>query len=139
MTPPLRRAHRFIWLLLAVALPVGFLATRLTRQSPLLQAPILPPQSTAMPVLLRTVDADSLVLNLRQSVQGTERQLEILLKQPFETPSAVVCIRQEGSRRAVGLLNAPGLYRFSLPTGTNRPLVEIVDEVHDRTVKTVQL
>lgn len=136
-TPALRRAHRMIWLLLAVLLPVGFIAALLAYQSPLYQEPIAQLLPVPLPVLVRSVASDSVVINLRRAAQGGERQLEIVLKQPFGVPSAVVRVRQTGNWRAVGLLNAPGTYRFPMPNTDVHPRVEIVDDLHGRTILTV--
>lgn len=138
MTPPLRRTHRTIWLLLAIALPVGFVAALRINQAPLLQEPIVQPLPAPLPVLIRSVTTGSVIMNLRRTGQGVERQIELLVKRPFHRPSAVVRVRQNGNWRAVGLLNAPGVYRFALPTTDNHPQVEIMDDVHGRTIWTIE-
>lgn len=139
MTHTLRRAHRMIWLLLAVLLPVGFVVALLSYQPPLNQEPIAQQQPALLPILVRSVVSDSIVVNLRRAVQGSERQLEIILKRPFVVPSAVVRVRQAGAWRAVGLLDAPGTYRFPLPTTDGHPRVGIVDDLQGRTILTVDL
>lgn len=138
MTPSLRRAHRIIWLLLAVILPVGFIAGLLAYQSPLYQEPVdqLPP--APLPILVHSVASDSVAVSLRRSVGGGEQQLDVVLKQPFAVPSAVVRVRQNGNWRAVGLLNAPSTYRFRVPGMDNPAQVEIRDELHQKTLRTIQ-
>lgn len=138
MTPSLRRAHRMIWLLLVVMLPLGFVAALLAYQSPQQQEPITLSPPAPLPVLLRSVASDSVVVHLRRAAQGGALQLDIALEQPFEVPSAVVRVRQAGAWRAVGLLDAPGTYRFPLPTTDSHPRVEIVDDLHRRTLLTVE-
>jgi len=72
MTPTLRRAHRTIWLVLALALPVGLVAALLAYRSPQQQEPVRPPLPGALPVLVRPARTDRLVLSLRQSADGTK-------------------------------------------------------------------
>lgn len=139
MTPPLRRAHRIIWLLLAVMLPLGFVAALLAYRSPLQQEPVIQPQAAPLPIILRSVSTDNLVINLRRSAQGAEQQLEITLKPPFEVPSAVVGIRQNGNWQTVGLLNAPGIYRFPVHLTDAHLQVRIVDNLRRKTLQTLAL
>ncbi|RIV24012.1 hypothetical protein DYU11_13695 [Fibrisoma montanum] len=78
MTPTLRRAHRTIWLVLA--LPVGLVAALLAYRSPQQQEPVRPPLPGALPVLVRPARTDRLVLSLRQLADGTERQIGIRVR-----------------------------------------------------------
>ena len=125
--------------MLAVLLPAWLIAALLAYQPPLYQKPIAQPSPAPLPVLVRSVVSGSIVVNLRRAVQGGEQQLEIRLIRPFEVPSAVVRVQQTGNWRAVGLLNAPGTYRFSLPTTAIHPRIGIVDDLHGRTILTVDL
>ena len=138
MTPTLRRSHRFIWLTLAIVLPVGFvMALRMTAQ-PLTREPIGPNVPAALPVLVRSVSNSDLTVTLRKAGQTPDLQLEILVKTALETPSAVVRVRQPDGWRAVGLLSAPGLYRFALPGTETRPEIDVCDDIHGRTLYTFQ-
>lgn len=137
MTPPLRRAHRIIWLLLAIALPVGFVAALRAVRPPLSQEPIARQPPAPLPVLVRSVATDSIIVNLRRAIQGTEQQIEIIVNEPVEV-SATVEVQQQDNWRAVGLLNAPGTYRFGLPATKSRPTVRFVDNLHRLTLRTVQ-
>lgn len=139
MTPSLRRAHGVVWLLLAIALPVIFVAALLAYRSPLEQEPIGRLSPAPLPVLIRSAMTDSLDVTLRQGIQGAGQQVEIRVKRSFAVPSAVVRIRERGAWRAIGLLDAPGVYRFPVTTVGNPVRIEIVDNVHGRLLRTIQL
>lgn len=87
MTPPLRRAHRTIWLLLAVALPVGFTAALRATKPPLLQEPIARQPPAPLPVLGRSVATNSIVVHRRQAGHGADKQLEMVVKRSKHTSS----------------------------------------------------
>ena len=65
-------------------------------------------------------------------------QLEVLVKTAFEVPSAVVRVRQSTGWRAVGLLSAPGVYRFALPGTEAHPEIDVWDDIYGRTLYTFQ-
>ena len=138
MTPKLRRSHQIIWLMLAVALPVGFGTALLQREQPLTQEPVGQRLPAPLPNQLRLVDDPAMTLTLRQATDSTT-QLEFRVKKALDVPSAVVRVQHQGGWQAVGLLNAPGLYRFALPGFSIHPHIEIIDSFHSHTLYTFQL
>lgn len=136
MTPTLRRSHRFLWLALALVLPVGFIMALRQTGQPLAQEPIGPTAPVALPILVRSVSNPDLTLTLRKAVRTPDQQLEILVKTALETPSAVVRVRQAGGWRAVGLLSAPDVYRFAMPGTETHPEIDVWDDIHGRTLYT---
>jgi len=128
-----------IWLLLAVALPLGFVALLFQARDPLLQDPPDQPPVPALPVILDSATTPDMVLTLRQSAQPTDGQLTIQLNRPLTVPSAVVCVQQRGRWQAIGLLNAPGLYRFRVRVTDRHPQLLIVDNLHRKTLQTITL
>ena len=138
MTPPLRRSHRIIWLVLAVALPAGFGAAIRMNKEPLTLEPVGPAIPAALPVVVQSVRTPGLIATLRRADQTPDFQLDIIINTALEIPSAVVRVRQPTGWRAVGLLDAPGLYRFPLPAVAAHPTVEVFDDVHQRTIHTFQ-
>jgi hypothetical protein len=139
MTPRLRQTHQTIWLLLAVALPIGFGAALFQREQPLTQEPISQSLPAPLPVQLRSVGARAMVLTLRQTADSSAMQLDISVKTALEFPSAVVRVQYRNGWRAVGLVNAPGLYRFAMPGADSHPKIEVVDDIHQHTLYTFQL
>ena len=138
MTPALRRSHRTIWLVLAVALPVGFGAA-LNAVKPIPeQAPVSQPLPDALPVVVRSVDTPTLRITLRRTTQPTNFQLDVVVKTALDVPSAVVRVQQPSGWQSIGLLSAPGMYRFSLPGSGTHPHIELVDDLHRRTLFTCQ-
>lgn len=136
MTPSLRRAHRTIWLLLAVGLPIGFVAALSAVKPPLMQSPIdqLPP--APLPIRRQSTTTDSLTVTLLQDAPGTQQQIEIVVNQPAEVVTTVE-VQEVGNWRALGLLNAPGVYRFALANA--HPTIRLIDALHHRTLHTFQL
>ncbi len=80
-----------------------------------------------------------MTLTLWQAADSSAFQLEVQVKTALEVPSAVVRVRQQGEWQVVGLLSAPGLYRFALPGTNSHPQVEILDDLHQHTLYTFQL
>lgn len=138
MTPTLRRSHRIIWLVLAVALPIGFGAALRLNKEPLTVDPVGPAEPVSLPVTVKSVDKPDLTVTLRRAAATADFQLEIVVKTALEVPSAVVRVRQASGWRAVGLLNAPGLYRYPLPGAEAHPTVDVIDDIHKHTLYTIQ-
>ncbi len=138
MTPTLRRSHRIIWLALAVALPVGFSAAFRMNREPLTLEPIGPDVPAPLPVLVKSVNTPELTATLRRGATTADSQLEVVVKTALEVPSAVVRVRQVTGWRAIGLLSAPGLYRYPLPGADAHPTIDVVDDIHPRTLHTIQ-
>lgn len=138
MNPTLRRSHRIIWLALAVALPVGFGAALRMNREPLTLEPIGPNVPVSLPVLVKSVNTPPLTATLRRAANTADLQLEIVVKTALEVPSAVVRVRQATGWQAVGLLSAPGLYRYPLPGAEAHPTVDVFDDIHPRTLHTFQ-
>lgn len=139
MTPTLRRTHQVIWFALAIALPVGYCSVLYLTPQPFSQEPVYAPLPDALPILVKSVTSPALTVSLRKSPDATRTQLEIRVKTALETPSAVVRVRQKNNWQTVGLLNAPGLYRFALTVSNSRPQLELWDNIHRHTLQTIQL
>ncbi len=138
MTLKLRHAHRTIWLALAIALPVGF-GTALSMTDTLLpQEPIRSQVAVALPIEVRSVNSPDLTITLRYA-PSTMFQLEIRVKTALEVPSAVVQVRQQNTWRTLGLIGEPGAYRFALASINAHPVIRIQDDIHQRTLRTIQL
>lgn len=139
MTPTLRRTHQVIWFMLTITLPVGFGAVLYLRPQPLLQEPVYASLPAPLPMLVRTVTSPVLTVSLRKSADASDTQLEIRVKTALETPSAVVRVRQKNAWQPIGLLNAPGLYRFSLTASGPHPQLDLWDDIHRHRLQTIQL
>ena len=138
MTPTLRRSHRILWIVLAIALPTGFI-TALNLTAPAeLGEPFGPDIPVALPTLVSAVSNPALTITLRKATETPALQLEVQLKTALEVPSAVVRVRQPTGWQAVGLLSAPRLYRFALPGTNTHPEIDVWDDIHGRTLYTFQ-
>ncbi|ADB38543.1 hypothetical protein [Spirosoma linguale] len=139
MTPTLRRTHQAIWFSLAIVLPLVFVAVLYLTPQPLRQEPIYAPLPSALPILVRSVNSPALTVSLRTSPDARSSQLEIRVKTALETPSAVVRVRQKNTWQPVGLLNAPGLYRFPLTVSDSHPQLDLWDDIHRHRLQTINL
>lgn len=137
MTPPLRRSHRMIWLALVVVLPVGFGAALYQREKPLRQEPVAPAPAAVLPVSVKSVNVPGLTLTLRRASDSTIYQLEVAVTTALEVPSALVRVKLASGWQAVGLIIAPGRYRFALPGANPHPQIEVVDDLHHHTLHSI--
>jgi hypothetical protein len=143
VTPKLRKAHRYIWFLLTVLLPSGWLAAIWAIPGEVWQTPVRPEQPAAMPLLLQSKESGDFIINLRQGSAGERRQIEIFIKKPLTNPNTTVTaegggLEEEG--KILGLLGTRGIYRFDLDslTAKNQPLkLRFEDRIQNRTLRTV--
>ncbi|NIJ52270.1 hypothetical protein [Dyadobacter arcticus] len=138
MTPTLRQTHRVAWLLLAIILPMGFVAAlQLKPDSIVWEQPISLPLAAPLPVLVKSVENTGLQANLRREGQSTDRQLEIIVRQSLEVPSVVVRVVSRTNELAIGTLDVAGVYHFMLPDSTDHPTIILVDEVNHVVLQTI--
>ncbi|QHV99779.1 hypothetical protein [Spirosoma endbachense] len=138
MNVKLRRTHRIMWFLLAIGLPIGFVAAlQLNRIPPIQEQLISQPLAPALPILIKAVDKPGISVNLRREAQSSMRQLELVVRQPLEVPSIVVRVGTGANPLAVGTLEVSGVYRFPLPDSSSHPAITLVDEIHHTTLQTI--
>lgn len=155
MTPQLRKRHLQIWVILALALPIGFFSAFLVVPPPAGFGDGIPnPQPVALTDLDRTADFPELTLSLRSEkrsilqeglehelpqMEDTDFQLEINLKQAFRAPSVLVYLSLEPDSESVegkllvGRLSSAGTYRFNLdqiPAPPDTVYLILYDDIH---------
>ena len=125
MTPTLRTAHRYIWVSLALLLPLGWLATIWAIPAGVWQTPIRPGQPAQLPLLVQSKQSGDFVINLRQDSLGSRRQIEVFIKKPQTSPNTTLLVETDGPAaekkgRVLGLLGSRGIWRFELDSLTTR-------------------
>lgn len=119
MVPSLRKKHFLIWSLLALLLPLLLIATLLIRPKTFHQTSLPQAVATAFPTLIESKESDAFSINLRSNPNGRQ-QIEIILKEALQFPSATVIIqpnKQAATREDItlGQLGNHGTYRFDWP------------------------
>jgi hypothetical protein len=114
MTPQLRRLHRYTWYVLAVALPLGWIAAIRAIPPPVWQTPVRPAPPAAWPVVVASRTAGPYLINLRAPQRGPARQVEITITRPQTSAGTLVYLARPGEEALLGALQTRGVYRFAL-------------------------
>lgn len=137
MTPTLRKIHRLTWFSLALLLPLGWLAAIVVIPGEVVQTPVRAEEAAPLPLVAQSVESDDFVIRLRQDSTGDERQIEIFIKKPLETPNTTV-VTESGT--VLGLLGARGIRRFHLDSlsARSKPLrIRFEDRIKGRTLRII--
>lgn len=139
MTPSIRKRHLYIWMALAVLLPVGYVAAILavppeapaTNVVETIRSQDLPPQYARV---LQVAEHPRLKMQLRQDTASQQRQVELILKQPLRRPSTWAYLSEGDSTRIagkqlLGLLTNQGVYRYALPDSLHPRLLLLYDGI----------
>lgn len=137
MTPALRKIHRYTWFLLALLLPIGWLAAIWAIPGEVWQTPVRPGQPAPLPIVAQSRASGDFVINLRQDSSGTRRQIEIFIKKPLTNPNTTIAVDGE---TVLGFIGTRGIWRFGLDSlsARNTPLkLRFEDKIRGRTLRTI--
>ncbi|MEO6037233.1 MAG: hypothetical protein ABIQ93_02390 [Saprospiraceae bacterium] len=140
MTPTLRKIHRYTWFLLAILLPIGWLASIWVLPAGVWQTPIRSGQPEPLPRLMQSKQSGDFVINLRQDSIGASRQIEIFIKKPQTNPNTTVIVETEGQAWPLGLLGSRGVQRFALDSLTAQSPafnLRLEDRIQHRILRTI--
>ncbi|MEM7101865.1 MAG: hypothetical protein AAF502_01965 [Bacteroidota bacterium] len=117
MIRSLQSTHRVIWLILAIALPVGFVLALMSKPVIPLDEPVLRSSNDAFSQVLKNASTNEFDVNLRGGDDGVPKQLEVIIKKPLTSPSVVVYANFDGNPDIekdvlIGNLGPQGTYRF---------------------------
>lgn len=146
MTPSLRKAHRYTWFLLAVLLPLGWLAAIWATPEQVWQTPVRTGMPEQLPVLLQSRETGDFVVNLRQDTAARHRQIEVFITKPLTDPNMAIVFRPEDEVRdqkesLLGLLGSRGVWRFeldSLQSVQQKFTLQLEDKIQDRTLRNIR-
>ena len=117
----LRRKHRRVWVILAIALPaILVVGTLVIPKHEISNAPSLLAVEAPVGTIIETVESAQFKWTIRQRGDA-DRQLELFIKQPVDHPSALVFLRREGEGEetiTLGQIGPRGLYRMRFPAKT---------------------
>jgi len=135
MTSNLRKAHKLIWIILFLTIPVVMVFAVLEIKKPAINDGDL---------LLAEAPAGQMVLDnetFSMSVQKTEEsnQLHVILKRPLKNPSAVIYgISSEDKKEYfLGVIDKKGLYNFELRDGLKG--IRIHDAIKEEDIINIEL
>jgi len=127
-----RKRHRWIWIIIGVVLPLlAVLAVLRTPSFPYSKTSEILTE-TSLPIL-KEIESDLFKINLRGASDNVE-ELELLLKVPLKSPSAVVFDDQQN---VLGQIGARGVYRFPIrPANT---AITIKDPIKNQIITEIKL
>lgn len=145
MTLNLRKIHRYSWFLLAVLLPIGWLASVWAIPDTVYQNPIRASQPEPLPLLTQSRQSGDFLFNLRQDSLVQRSQIEIIISKPLENPNTTVLIglgdpATSHAETLLGLIGNRGVWRFELDSAVTKSstfylsLEDRIQGVHLRTV-----
>jgi hypothetical protein len=139
MKPSLRSRHRQIWVILAILLPIGWFASVWSIPAPVRQQPVRPALPPPFARILKTQTTTGFLFNLREDPAGTQKQIEVFILKPLETPGIQLYAKgaPNGHDQLLGALQTRGVYRFNLDSTLTAPVFRLEDPIHNKTVSTV--
>ena len=141
MIRPLRKRHLQIWILLAVALPVGIVSGWQAVRPPV-KDPLLQPMSTTIfPLLLQKIEKTNYAISLRSMPDTSSLQLEWLNTTELPTPTAIIYQTKkqddniEGAA-IIGRIEGRGNFRFLLKADSSGHHLHFVlyDIIHHQVI-----
>lgn len=149
MVPELRKRHRWMWLILTILLPMGFItAYSLIPQIP---EPISKNLPALKPSPLSKIQSIHQIpqfdVSLREDNNMGLKQIEVVVKTPSNRPSTHLYLSDKSSKgieraQFLGVLGSKGIYRFNLNpamTYQNALVVLFYDKIADEIFEEVQL
>lgn len=114
MTPSLRNAHRRIWFVLAILMPVIFIAA--VYAIPKTQSDTSSRDYVdVLPVVHHSGHSDQFSVKVRSNEANTSQQLEVMMNTPLTAPECLVYLKcAENEKILVGKLGSKGNYHFDL-------------------------
>src|SRR5687767_14690861 len=124
MIRPLRTYHFYIWLGLAVFLPVIFCLAVLLR-----------PDS---PAEYRKVEKDDFSFTITKLSNNSGR-LTVELKNSLKVPSCVVYLSSPSKNLLVGKIDQVGSYNYDIPLSAHVVSIQLYDPIHTREITRAEL
>jgi hypothetical protein len=117
----LRKKHLQIWTGIAVLLPVGMICAWLVVPKPVKDHLWQPASTVALPVIIKSVNKENYIVNLRSSNNRSAIQLEWINQSALTSPSAIIyelspTEKEQHIENAdlIGRIDSRGVYHFAL-------------------------
>ncbi len=142
MTPTLRKYHRRIWLVLAVLLPLLFVAAVVAIPDKRPDIVFDRQQAAALPHVLEEFETENFIVRIRSNPSKVALQLEIEIKQPLTTASALVYLVNNTKEKPtdgilLGNLGPYGTHRFYLGNAPHKCIL-LFDAIKNRPIQTIK-
>ncbi|HYF33027.1 MAG TPA: hypothetical protein VD993_18005 [Chitinophagaceae bacterium] len=140
MIKPLRKTHRYTWLVLAMLLPAGIICSWLVIPDPAPVALLAKPAHKLLPLMQAKTESAQHCIHIRSDFNKADWQIEWKNKLPLTVPSAVIYQGWHTSSnkgRLIGRIEATGEYVFPLQpdsTWENELNLVVYDFIHDRVI-----
>ena len=143
-----RKRHLYTWLVLALALPLGFIAAyQVIPEASKTDQKVQYANQTVIGPVVAEASSEGKVLGakLRSSKNGLQKQLEIEVKEPIASPSAFVYISSDktedvNSARVVGTVQSKGTHFITLDSTLSAQPIErilVYDKIKGQLVSTI--
>ncbi len=149
MVPELRKRHKWMWLILTILLPMGFItAYSLIPQIPETVSQNLPAiKPTPLSKIQSIHQIPQFDVSLREGNNMGLKQVEVVVKTPSNRPSTHLYLSDKSSKdieeaQFLGILGSKGIYRFNLNpslTYQNAFVVLFYDKIAGEVFEEVQL
>lgn len=143
MIKPLRKRHLQIWTLWSVLIPIGIISAVLVRPT-FSKAKLLQPVATAsLPVIVKSLDKENYIINIKSSNDGSQLQLEWINKKTLTYPTATIYedtsnTKDVSKSELIGRIEARGTYHLSLKKSSNNNYHFILyDFIHQQIIDTI--
>jgi hypothetical protein len=123
MIKPLRKYHYVTWAILALLLPLAFVAA-------------LGVMPTQQPDTKKEADTFSAHLSF---ASDSTMNLTINVGAPIKAPSCLAVLSMPQRDLVLGSLNNQGTYSFIVPSAAASGMLNLVDVIHHRTIATIPL
>ncbi len=142
MIKQLRKRHFQIWSAMTILIPFGIISATLVIPKPATNPVLQPPFAKALPVVVKTIDKEGYVMNLRGNTENPT-QVEWINKKPLTVPTAVIYKmipgkKEVGSNDLIGRIESIGINHFDLKTdSTNNYRFILYDFIHQQIIDSI--
>jgi len=135
MTSNLRKAHKIIWMLLLITIPVVMVLAVLEIKKPAINDDDLVLSEARLGRLVSENESFSISVGKGGEIDN----LQVILKRPLKNPSAVVygASSEDKKEYFIGVINEKGLYNFQLNKSTKE--VRIYDAIKKEDIINIKL
>lgn len=123
MIRPLRKYHFFIWRLLAIALPVAFVAAFIVR----------PPLPDVEPIATDTFYTE------RKILSDSASMIVITVNKPLTVPSCIIYHVTPKKEILLGKLDHQGTYKFVIDSPERDVTLKLFDPIHQKVITYINL
>lgn len=144
MIKVLRKRHVQIWSLLLILLPVCILLAWMAIPKQLTDVLQQPQATTALPVILSSIDKENYTVTLRTNNERSMKQLEWINKSALTYPSAIIyqlsvpAAKNINEHDLIGRIDVKGIFHFALkndPPGKSSFI--LYDFIHHQVIDTL--